>query len=65
MDERSKWKIVNTEKGRERYKQLHKELRKETQKARESWWENQCEELETMDKMGRSDLMYTRVKSLT
>ena len=65
MDKRREWKSVNTDKGRERYKQLHKELRIETQKAREAWWEEQCEELETMNRMGRSDLMYARVKTLT
>ena len=44
MEERRKWKSVNTENGRERYKQLHKELRRETQKARDAWWGNQCDE---------------------
>ena len=53
---------VNTEE--ERYKYLHKELRSETNKAREAWWDQQCEELETMDRMGRTDLMYTRIKNL-
>ena len=64
MDERRKWKNVNTDEGRQRYKQLHKALRSETNKAREAWWDKQCEELETMDRMGRTDLMYARVKNI-
>ena len=65
MDEMRKWKSVSTDEGRQRYKQLHKELRNETNKAREAWWGKTCEELETMDRTGRTDLMYARVKSIT
>ena len=64
MDERRKWKGVHSEEGLARYKQLHKELKKETEKARESWWKVQCDELDEMDKKGRLDLMYERVKIL-
>src|SRR6218665_710406 len=35
-----------------------------TDKAREDWWREQCKELEEMDKRGRSDLMYARVKQV-
>ena len=37
MDERRKWKNVNSEMGRLRYKRLHTELRKETEKAIPEW----------------------------
>jgi len=33
---------------------LNNELRRATDKAREEWWEEQCQELENMDKKGRS-----------
>ncbi|KAG1663554.1 Craniofacial development protein 2 [Nymphon striatum] len=65
MDERKKWKNVNNKKGKEMYKKLNNELRRETESAREKWWEEQCTELENIDKKGRSDLMYNKVKELT
>ncbi|KAG1714102.1 hypothetical protein GQR58_001748 [Nymphon striatum] len=65
MDERKKWKNVNNTKGKEMYKKLNNELRRETESAREKWWEEQCTELENIDKKGRSDLMYNKVKELT
>jgi hypothetical protein len=65
MDERRKWKSVNTEAGKQKYKQLNNELRRETDKAREEWWSKQCEELEEMEKKGRTDLMYSKVKHIT
>ena len=46
-------------------KQLNNELRRETDKARENWWKEECDNLEEMDKKGRSDLMYAKVKEIT
>ena len=65
MDERRQWKNSNTEEGKKRYRQLNNALRRETDKARENWWKEECEELEEMDKKGRSDLMYAKVKQIT
>lgn len=65
MNERRRWKNVDTEEGRVRYRKLNNELRRETDKARENWWMEACEELEEMDKRGRSDLMYVKVKEIT
>ena len=45
--------------------QLNNELRRETDKAREDWWRGECDELEELDKRGRTDLMYTKVKQIT
>ena len=64
MDERRRWKNVNTAEGLVKYKQLHKELRNETKRAREHWWAEKCEELMDMDRKGRSDLMYAAIKSV-
>ena len=47
MDERRKWKNTNTEEGKNKYKQLNNELRRETEKARDDWWNEQCEELQS------------------
>ena len=65
MRERRKWKSKHTVEGKAKYRQLNNELRRETEKAREVWWERECEEMEVLDKSGRSDLLYAKVKQLT
>ena len=65
MEERRKWKSVNTEAGKRKYKQINNELRRITDEAKEIWWANQCSELESLDRQGRSDLMYAKVNELT
>ena len=64
MDERKQWKSVNTDQGKERYRKLNNELRRETDRAREVWWEEQCAELGELDKKGKMDLLYNKVKFL-
>ena len=44
--------------------ELNNQLRREIDKARNDWWREQCKELEEMDKRGRLDLMYARVKEV-
>ena len=58
-------KSFNTEAGRRKYKQLNNELRRITDKAKEIWWANQCSELESLDRHGRSGLMCAKVNELT
>src|SRR6266550_6007049 len=41
------------------------ELMKKTEKAREKWLEEECKEIEELEKKGRTDLMYKRVKQTT
>jgi len=65
MDERRRWKRESTEKGRKMYKKLNNQLRRETDKAKEKWWEKQCRDLEELERIGRSDLVYSRVRELT
>ena len=65
MAERRKWKNVKSEEGKRKYRQLNNELRRETDRARESWWEKECKELEEMDKIGQSDRMYAKVRQIT
>ncbi|KAG7494822.1 hypothetical protein JOB18_038345 [Solea senegalensis] len=65
MEKRRKWKNVNTVQGRMMYRKLNNELRRETDKARSSWWEFHCNELEDLERMGRSDLVYAKVNELS
>ena len=65
MDERRKWKNDMSDNGKQKYKLLNNELRRETDRARERWWQEECEELERMGLEGRSDMMYAKVKSIT
>lgn len=65
MDERRKWRNNRTDEGKKRYLELNNELRRSTEQAKEDWWNKQCEDLEELDKKGRSDLMYTKVKEIT
>src|SRR5215471_2947226 len=65
MEERRKYKNINTESGRQMYRKLNNELRRETEKAREIWWERECREIEELDGRGRSDIVYAKVKKLS
>src|SRR6478736_4903339 len=65
MQERRKWKNKNTEEGKRTYRRLNNELRRETDQARERWWENECNELEELDRRARPDLVYAKVGRLT
>ena len=47
------------------YRKLNNELRRKTDKARSSWWKKTCEEIETLDKLGKHDLMYSKVRQVT
>jgi len=48
MEERRKWKNINTEEGKRNYRKLNNELRRETEKARETWMREECEEIERL-----------------
>src|SRR6478609_5357058 len=65
VQERRKWKNKNTGEGKRTYRRLNKELRRETDQARERWWENECNELEELDRGARPDLVYAKVGQLT
>ena len=45
MNERKKWKNVNTEEGRRNYRRLKIELKRATEKARKEHLENICNEI--------------------
>src|SRR6478609_172649 len=65
MQERRKWKNKNIEEGKRTYRRLNNELRRETDQAREIWWENECNQLEELDRRARPDLVYAKVEQLT
>ena len=62
MDERRKAKRIAGEEGRRIYRRLKNELRRECEKAREKWLEEQCEEIEDMERKGRYDLAYKKIR---
>ena len=64
MDERRKWKNNNTEHGKSMYRRINNELKKETDKAREEWWQDQCTEIEDLEKRGQMDKVYSIVKQI-
>ena len=64
MDERRKWKNKRTEEGNRMYRKLNNQLRRETDRAREQWLEEQCTEMEELERIGRHDLLYEKGKQI-
>jgi hypothetical protein len=65
MEERRKWKSVNTTSGQQHYRRLNNELRRVTDKAREQWWVDTCEEIEEQQRRGNQAGLYMKIRSLT
>jgi len=64
IDERRKWKNVNTEEGKKNYRRLRNELKRATDKAKKEYLENICIEIMELQRTGRYDLMYMKTKEL-
>jgi len=64
MDERRKWKNVNTEEGRKNYRRLRNELKRATDNAKKEYLENICNEIMDFQRTGHYDLMYMKTKEL-
>jgi hypothetical protein len=64
MDERRKWKNVNTEEGRKNYRRLRNKLKSATDNAKKEYLENICKEMMEFQQAGRYDLMYMKTKEL-
>jgi len=64
MDERRKWKNVNTEEGRKNYRRLRNELKRVTDNAKKEYLKNICNEIMKFQRTGRYDLMYMKTKEL-
>ena len=65
IEERRKYKNVNTDVGRQKYKSINNELRREANTAKEAWWENECREMEELGRRGKVDVLYSRVASVS
>jgi len=50
MIEERTWKSIHSEEGHKKYKLLNNCLRRIADKARETWWDEQCAELEKHDR---------------
>jgi len=64
MDERRKWKTINTEEGRKNYRWLWIELKRFTHNAKKEYLENICKEIMEFQRTRRYDLMYMKTKEL-
>ena len=49
---------------RRMYRNLNNELRRETDRAHALQWEGHCRELEELERSGRSDLVYAKIKEI-
>ena len=56
MEERRKWKNINTEEAKRNYRKLNNKLRQETNKVNEECMKQKCEEIEELERKGRYDL---------
>jgi hypothetical protein len=45
--------------SKKEYKRLNIELGRETDKARQKWWEKQCDEIEDLQKQGKYAQVYS------
>ena len=64
MDERRKWKNVNTEEGGKNYRRLRNELKRATDNAKNEYLENICNEIMEFQRTERYNLMYMKTKEL-
>jgi len=60
-----KWKHQTTTETQTQYRKLNNKLRRITEEARETWWKEQCDELEEMQRQGRHDQVYQKIKQLS
>jgi hypothetical protein len=64
MNERRKWKNVNTEEGRMNHRRLRKESKRATNNAKKEYLENICNEIVEFQRTGPYDLMNMKTKEL-
>ena len=64
MDERRKWKNVNTEEGRKNYRRLRNELKRATDNAKKEYLEKICNEIMEFQRREHYDLMYMKTQEL-
>ena len=64
IDERRKWKNVNTDEGKNNYRRLRNKLKRATDNAKKDYLENICNEIMELQRTGRYDLMCMKTKEL-
>jgi len=64
MDERRKWKNVNTEEFRKNYRRLRNELKRATENVKNEYIENINNEIMDFHRAGLYDLIYIKIKVL-
>jgi len=64
MDERRKWKNVNTEEGRKNYRRLRNKSKRAIDNAKKEYLENMCNEIMEFQRTRRYDLMHMKTKEL-
>ena len=64
MDDRRKWKNVNTEEGRKNYRRLRNTLKGARDKAKKEYLENIRNEIMEFQRTGHYDFMYMKTKEL-
>jgi len=64
VDERRKWKNVNTKEDRRNYRRLRNELKRATEKAKKEYLENTHKEIREFHRTGRYDLMFMKIQEL-
>src|SRR5215470_8116657 len=43
------------------YRSLNNELRRVKERAKQEWWENECNEMEELGRRGLTDVLYSRI----
>src|SRR6476661_4071843 len=65
MDERRAAKKMNSTAGKRKYRALNNELRRTTDLAYEEWWTKEVNELELLERQGKTEQLYRIIKELT
>jgi len=63
MEERRKYKMLNTEEGQKKYKELKQLIQKLCREAKNKYFDDKCKEIELLDK-AHSQLVYKKIKDL-
>ena len=64
MAQRRTFKHQCDEHSKKEYRRLNNELRRETDKARKKWWEEQCDEIEDLQKQRKHSQVYSKIHQL-
>ncbi|KAG8233158.1 hypothetical protein J437_LFUL014110 [Ladona fulva] len=62
MKERRQAKKRMDEEGKRKYRKLNKELSSECEKVRKKWLDEQCNEIEELEKTGKHEEAYRKIK---